>query len=125
MQFFLYFISILWLAFGFLLLITPELMHKFYINKFTKVRNFKLWCLIPIMLGVLFILSARSLWIKTFAYAMAMVTLFKGLYLMVLKDERIKEIMDWWLNVPTQCLRIWGLFLISLASILLSLIKYH
>ena len=123
MKFFLYIVSILWLAFGFGMLVLPEIMKKVYMAKFAKIKNIKPWGILALAIGLLFILSAKHLWVETFGYAMALIAIFKGLYTLVLKKDKIKEMMEWWWKAPAEFLRIWGLFLISLAFVLLSLIK--
>ncbi|MBM3252089.1 MAG: hypothetical protein FJZ11_04845 [Candidatus Omnitrophica bacterium] len=122
MQYFLYFIVILWSAVGLGLMLLPTAMLKLY-AAFGKIKNIKPLCILPLTFGVLFFLSMKNLVAETFGYAMGLIAIFKGLYLLVIKQEKIKEILDWWINAPVALLRIWGAFLLALALVLLSLIK--
>jgi hypothetical protein len=122
MQYFLYFMVCLWSVFGLGLMLFPTAMLKFY-AAFGRIKNIKLLCILPLAFSVLFFLSMKNPKIETFAYVMGLIAAFKGLYLLVIKQEEIKEILDWWMKAPVAFLRIWGAFLIALALVLLSLIK--
>lgn len=122
MQYFLYVMVAIWSVFGLGLMIAPKFTLKLYKNIGLK-RNLKPWFLLALMVGALFFFSMQNLKINTFGYAMGLLAVFKGLYLLAIKKEKVREIFEWWLNAPVEIFRIWGMLLVCLALVLLSLIK--
>ncbi|MFH1655979.1 MAG: hypothetical protein ABH954_05165 [Candidatus Omnitrophota bacterium] len=122
MQYFLYSVALLWAVFGMGLMLLPERVCKFY-ERFGKIKNMKPFSAISIAFGLLFFLSMDDLRVGSFGYAMGLMAIFKGFYLLIIKEKQVKEIMDWWLKGPVPMLRMWGMFLMALALILVSIIK--
>ena len=122
MQYFLYFVAVLWALVGIGLMLVPERVCKLY-EKLTKVKNIKTLSVIPILFGLLFFLSMADLKVESFGYVMGLLVIFKGFYLLIIKEKQVKEIMDWWLKGPAPAFRLWGMLLITLSLVLLSLIK--
>ena len=123
MLYFLYLVAFLWLVMSFSLLAIPELMRKMYLRKIGNIKQVKLLSVIPLSVGALFFLSTSHLLVETFGYAMGMLALFKGLTLLFVRKERITQIMNWWVEAPSECLRMFGLSLFALTLVLLSLIR--
>lgn len=122
MLYFLYLIAFLWLVAGLSLLVLPELVRKMYLRKVAKIATIKLIGIIPLSVGILFLLSTSNLLVDAFGYAMGIVALFKGLSIILVKKERMSQIINWWVEAPSECLRMSGVLLLALALTLLSLI---
>jgi uncharacterized protein YjeT (DUF2065 family) len=123
MLYFLYLIAFLWLVVGISLLVLPELVRKMYLRKVAKIGSLKLVGIIPLSVGVLFFLSTNYLLVDAFGYAMGLMALFKGLSILLVKKDRMAQIMTWWVEAPSEVLRMSGVLLLALALTLLSLIR--
>jgi len=122
MQYFLYSVALLWVVFGIGLMLLPERVRKLY-ERFGKIKNTKSLGAIPIAFGLLFFLSMDDLRVESIGYALGLMAIFKGFYLLIIKEKQVKEVMDWWIKSPVPVFRMWGMFLMALAIILLSVIK--
>lgn len=123
MLYFLYLIAFLWLVVGISLLVLPELVRKMYLRKVAKIGSLKLVGIIPLSVGVLFFLSTNYLLVDAFGYAMGLMALFKGLTILLVKKDRMVQLMNWWVEAPSEVLRMSGVLLLALALTLLSLIR--
>ncbi|HOX54136.1 MAG: hypothetical protein PHI86_00300 [Candidatus Omnitrophica bacterium] len=122
MLYFLYLIAFLWLVVGLSLLVLPELVRKAYLRKVAKVAVIKIIAIVPMSVGILFFLSTNNLLVDGFGYAMGLVALFKGLTFLLVKKERMTQVINWWVEAPSEVLRMGGVLLLALALTLLSLI---
>lgn len=123
MLYFLYLVAFLWLVVGLSLLALPELVRKMYLRKVAKIGTLKLIGIIPLSVGILFFLSTNYLLVDAFGYAMGLVALFKGLSILLVKKDRMVQLMNWWVEAPSEVLRMSGVLLMALALTLLSLIR--
>ena len=109
MAWFLYIISILWIVVGLGLALkgekTKEIMKRIYGERIPKPV-----CIVPIVIGALFIFSlgaVRPSW-KWFPLLMGLLAICKGAIFLFSDEEETKAVLSWWYETPPAALRLWG-----------------
>jgi len=116
MALFLYLICLVWLVAGICMLASPPLMRRLQ-EKILKVKNFKALAAIPLTIGILFLLSADSVFYPTLVQVIGLIAIMKGLTLLSVKQEKVTEMMKWWHSAPELCVRMWGFFVLCFAAL--------
>ena len=114
MTWFLYLISILWIAVGSLLVL--------YTNNTVKI--FKILLLedspkylgvLPLTLGVLLTISAKWSGAFYFILILGLLGIIKGILLFIMPPQKTRSLIKWWFNNTSENThRLWGLILIVL-----------
>lgn len=117
MAIFLYLICLLWFVAGIGMLVLPEKIQKLY-ERIAKIKNFAVFAVVPIVLGILFFLSSGSVFFPTLVQVLGVLAILKGLVTLVVKREKVIEVLQWWLTAPVLVIRFWGIFILALAVIL-------
>ena len=116
MAWFLYIICFIWLVAGLALFLRGDKTQEIIKRLFGGTNN-RAFSFIPIVIGVLFILSRGSVkgsW-EWFPSLMGILAIVKGLvFLFVDEDESIK-VIDWWCSAPPIVARLWGGMILILA----------
>lgn len=115
---FLYLVSILWIILGVLLVFATDLVREKLFNKFFKKIDIKKMSVIPIIIGVLLFLSAFANTNRLFVIIIGLLAVIKGI-VGIVATEKMQKMMDWWLNANNNILRIWGVVIIILGTIVL------
>jgi len=115
---FLYVLSILWIVAGTLLVFAPEVLRKQVFAKIKKLPMKKIG-IIPIVIGILIILSAQFNRHTFFVIILGILGIAKGI-LAVAATEKSMQLMDKWLHAKMNTYRIMGVVTIILGSIVLT-----
>ena len=120
MKWFLYFMSIYLVAVGVALVLYSELIRKF-LQKLDNAMNIKLLFPLPLILGVLFILSKDLMLHPWFAIVLGAVVVAKGAFLLLTPAHYVAATINWWTNEAQDITyRFWGLIVLVVGITLLS-----
>jgi len=109
--------GIIWIAFGTLMIFAPEAMKKNVLSKLKKAP-FKKLSVIALAFGVLFLLSASYCRYRLFIMALGILSLIKGISLIVF-TEKMKKLTDRIINSSNNSFRALGVLYIVLGAIVL------
>ena len=123
MVWFLYGASIFFVVIG-----AGVILYTDWIREWTKRalghKNIHILGLIPLIFGVLMVISAA--WSEVFwlVLILGLIALAKGLYLLFAKREQVRLLAAWLMDKPSdQVLRLGGLIMVVLGTTLLSWIR--
>ncbi len=107
MKLFLVLMGIFWVVLGTLSVFATDLVRKKF---FSKIKNmdFKKWSFLPIVIGILFLMSAPVSRIPLFITVLGILALIKGFYFLLVPQKKIKKVMDWWFEAKNNLYKIWG-----------------
>ena len=118
MRWFLLLMGIFWATMGMSLIIITD-KTKAFLNKLIEGKNMKKLSIMPFTIGGLLLLSARSSKTALFISILGLLGIAKGLFFAFGPAEKVKAMMDWWLNVPGDTCRTWGVFALALGIVVL------
>ena len=118
MKLFLVLIGSFWVILGSLSVFATDLVRKKFFNKL-KDMNFKKWSFLPIVIGILFLMAAPVSRIRLFITVLGILGLLKGFYFLLVPQEKIKKVMDWWFNAKNNFYKIWGVVILILGVFVL------
>ncbi len=91
-----------------LFIFVPSYFKKFFERYLDK--GWMLWAVVfRLVIGVLFVLSSKDTRYPHFIFWLGIVTLLSGITLPIIGQERIKKIINWWLDKPTIVQILWAL----------------
>ena len=115
---FLFVISVFWIIIGTLLIFVPDLVKTKFCEKFIAKANLKKLSLLPIIVGVLLILSSSQNNYTVFVTLLGLLGIVKGVMFLV-AEEKMTKMMDWWMKSNNTIARIWGVVTITIGAIVL------
>ncbi len=118
MKLFLVLIGIFWVVLGTLSVFATDLVRKKFFNKL-KNMDFKKWSILPIVIGILFLMAAPVSSARLFITVLGILAFLKGFYFLLVPQKKIKKVMDWWFNAKDNLLRIWGALALILGVLVL------
>jgi uncharacterized protein YjeT (DUF2065 family) len=117
----LYIISVLWIAFGVFLVLYTETTRK-TMKKIYGVKNPQWLALPAFVIGISLIISAfyfREMF--RLVLVLGLLAVIKGLFFIITRPVYIKKFLDWWYEKASErTLRIFGMAIFFLGTILLS-----
>ena len=116
---FLYAISIVWIILGALLVVAPGPMKDKFFSKLLKNVNLKKISVIPIIIGILLLLSAPYNMYAPLVTILGILAIIKGI-LTIVATEMMERITDWWLQASNNVCRIWGIAIIIIGAIVIT-----
>ncbi|MCK4389049.1 MAG: hypothetical protein KAV83_02270 [Desulfobacterales bacterium] len=108
MIWFLFAIGVFWIMLGTLMLFATRVMRQKYYDKF-RTKDPRKLSPVPIIAGVLLLLSASSSSWVTFIVVLGLLSLSKGLFLLFGPREWLKKISDWWFQATDKTHKAWGI----------------
>lgn len=78
--------------------------------------------LIPLIFGVLFIISANATHAAWFVLAIGIISCLKGAMVILVPQKQIKAMLDWWLSAPDIVYKCWAVFALILGIALFYII---
>ena len=119
-----YFISILWIVLGTLLILHTDRTRGF-LEKLLFNRDVRIPAVLVFFLGLLLLLGAfyyrEMFW---FAFVLGILAVAKGIYLFFGPLHRIKALMRWWFrNAADDTVRLFGLISFFLGTTLFSYLR--
>ena len=118
MIWFLFVIALFYVMFGTLTLFATGHAREQYISKF-KIGDPRKWSPLPLVAGILFLLAASSSSQPTFIIVLGLLSLVKGLVFMFAPQDKVKKMIDWWLEGSDQKFKIWAGVAIALGIAIL------
>ena len=108
------------IAVGVTLVLYSGLVRTF-LQKIDTAMNIKLLSPLPLVLGVLFILSKDLILHPWFAVVLGVVVIVKGMFLLLTPAHYIDAIINWWVTEAQDITyRFWGLIVLVIGITLLS-----
>ena len=117
----LFIVSVLWIAAGTVMIIYTQGTRAFWIRMLDRY-NHRWLAVVPTSFGIILVVSGfyypAMFWL---AFVLGVLALAKGFFLIFGPSRQVKTLFDWWLNkVGEGTLRLYGLFIFILGSVLLS-----
>ena len=119
MKWFLVGIGVFWIMAGTLMLFATQVAREHYLNKL-RTKDSRRWSPLPIILGVLLLLSASSSSQVTFIVILGLLSLAKGLLLLFVPRERLLKMTDWWFEASDRTYKALGAMIIVLGIAVLA-----
>ena len=117
MRYLVYLISSLLSLGGLALVVSPDVMRRFYLGM-TRKLNFKLASLCSLAIGLILLFAAGGLRFPLFARALGLMSIIKGVVMLSAKKKTLNEMMEWWSRGPAIVYRMWGVCALLLGFIL-------
>lgn len=111
-------IAFLILVMGGLFLINPDTMKK-YVSFWGKGSRMRVGAVISLIFGVIFLTSASQCRVNVVITIMGLISLIKGIFLIVSGPEKIKAMINKWQNKPQGTVRLLALVEIGIGILLL------
>ncbi|MCK4728386.1 MAG: hypothetical protein KAT27_05645 [Desulfobacterales bacterium] len=122
MTWFLFGIAIVWIMFGTLMLFATQVVRE---NCYNKLKSWdpRMLSPMPIIGGVLLLLSASSSSQVTFIVILGLLSLLKGIVFLFAPRQKVRRLTDWWLGGSNRTHKAWGVLVIALGvSVLATLV---
>ena len=116
----LYFVAILWIVIGtFLIVYTERTMEV--LKKLLFIERVRLLAILPIIFGIILIVGAFAYKIFWLSLILGLLSLIKGVYLVIGPLPQIKALINWWCNTASAgIIRLCGLIIFALGMVLIS-----
>jgi hypothetical protein len=116
----LYALAFFWIAAGAIFILYTEESRRFLKNSMGRVKP-KFLAPIPMVFGLLLILSARASGFFWFIVILGLLAIGKGVYLLVAPHGQIEALLNWWSgSAQDRTYRLWGLIIVLLGMVVLS-----
>jgi uncharacterized protein YjeT (DUF2065 family) len=120
MIWFLYGLALFWIAVGSLFILYTEESRRFLGSFMGKVQ-LRFLAFIPIVVGVLLIVSAKASGAFWFIVILGLLAIGKGVYFLLAPSAQTKSFLTWWLDsAQERTYRLWGLIIVVLGMAILS-----
>lgn len=120
MIWFLYGLALFWIAVGSLFILYTEESRRVLGNFMGKV-SLRTLAFMPIVVGVLLIVSAHASGAFWFIFILGLLAVGKGVYFLLAPSAQAKSFIAWWLDSPQdRTYRLWGLIIVVLGMAILS-----
>lgn len=110
---FLYIFGLLWLISSGLMIFSPEILRKICRVSF-KIPIW-IWGIISIGIAFLFWYAAPTSLSPCLVKAMALISIWKGLFLLLAPASDCQKTIDWSLSLSKTAYRVWGILLLPIA----------
>lgn len=123
MIWFLFIIALVYIMFGTLLLFATGVARERYVSKL-NIRDPRKWSPLPLAAGVFFLLAASSSSQSTFIVVLGLLALLKGLLFLFGPQEKVKSMIEWWINGSDKTYKIGAVVVIGLGiAILVTIVQ--
>jgi uncharacterized protein YjeT (DUF2065 family) len=118
MVWFLFFIALVYVMFGTLALFATRFTRDQYISRL-KIDDPRKWSPLPLVAGILFLLSASASSQVTFIVVLGLLALLKGLVFLFGPREKVKRMIEWWLQGSDKAYRVYAVVAMGLGVVIL------
>jgi len=120
MKWFLYAISLIWIAAGCCsILYTSETRNV--MNRMIKEVDRKLISIVPLIAGILFLFAASASSVPWFIRLIGLMGILKGVFVLVAPSNLYDQVNNWYLkSLSDQAHRLWGIIALILGTAILS-----
>jgi len=123
MIWFLFVIALVYIMFGTLLLFATGFTRDQYVSKL-KIDDPRKWSPLPLVGGLLFLLSASSSSQAIFIIVLGLLALLKGLIFLFGPQEKVKSMIEWWIKGSDKTYKVGAVFVIALGiAILVTIVQ--
>jgi uncharacterized protein YjeT (DUF2065 family) len=123
MIWFLFVIGLFWVIAGTLMIFSTGLMKEYYAHN-VKVWDHRVFSPLALVAGVLFFLAAPSSSQPMFITVLGLLSLAKGCFLLIGPYEKVRRMMNWFLDASDQVYRIWGASALALGiAVLITIVR--
>ena len=123
MKWFLYFMIIYFIVVGIILILYTDWLRK-HLQKMLKSVNFRWLSPLPLIFGVLFILSRDLISHPWFIIAIGILAIGKGIYFLLSPKKQFDTLLNWWINKAQDITyRFWGLIIFILGTAIFTWIR--
>ena len=120
MKWFLYAISLFYIAYGCCSILYTDETKKLVKSLFSNIDQ-KILATLPFIFGILFILSASSTSMPWFLRFIGLMAVIEGLVFFIIPKDLYDQFMDWYLkSLSDQIFRLFGIIGIILGTAILS-----
>jgi len=114
MKWYLYFISLSWVAMGSALIIYPDRSREKLHSLYSKI-NPKHMAILPFLIGLLMLISASAARTRWLVITLGILSCLKGIYFFLAPARHIQSIIQWWFfQASAQSRTLWVLIFYSL-----------
>lgn len=117
MKIFLWIISAMWVVVGTAAIIAPAGLKKFYGR---LVKPSKWLSVLALISGLLFLWAAPASSLGWFIRLLGVLALIKGAFLLLCPVSMLKATLNWWMGLPFKVYRVYGIFILLLAWVVIS-----
>jgi len=103
---------------GVIFLLNPKAL-KSYAGFWKQGKRLYVGAVINILFAIIFLSSASQCRISGVMLVMGIMSLIKGIYLLILGPEKMKAKLDWWIQKPPGAARIMALVVIAMGALLI------
>ena len=120
MKWFLYAISLIWIAAGCCsILYTSETRNV--MNRMIKEVDRKLISIVPLIAGILFLFAASASSVPWFIRLIGLMGILKGVFVLVAPSNLYDQVNNWYLkSLSDQAHRLWGIIALILGTSVMS-----
>ena len=120
MIWFLYGLALFWIAMGTLFILYTEQTRRVLRNFMGEMR-LRYMAFIPMVVGILLIISARASGAFWFIFILGLLAVGKGVYFLLAPQSQTKALLAWWFeSAQDRTYRFWGLIMVLLGMVVLS-----
>lgn len=112
------FLGIFMVGFGVAYFITPGIIKK-YMAFWQKQKRLYLGAALAVLMGMLLLVAAAQCRWRGFIIAFGILSLAKGIWLLIIKQEKAASIMDWWVKRSVKFLRAHAAFAVIIGILLI------
>lgn len=118
MKLFLLVAGVFWVIMGTLMVFTTGFVKDKFFSKFKKM-DLKKWSVMPIVVGVLFLVTASASRARVFIVALGVLSLAKGFYMLLGPKEKVKKHLHLALGLSDNAYKVWGVVILILGVLVL------
>ncbi|MBL7081134.1 MAG: hypothetical protein ISS44_01000 [Candidatus Omnitrophica bacterium] len=111
-------LGIIIVVFGVIYLLKPSIM-KSYISFWKRGKRLYIGGILSLLIGVILLLAASQCRMSWFVAAFGILGLSKGIVLLVLREEKMRTMINWWAERPIAFLRVHALFALVVGALLI------
>lgn len=118
MRWFLVVVGVFWVIVGTLTVFSTDFIRKKFFSKF-KNMDYKKWAYLPVAMGILFLISVPASRARIYISILGILALIKGFYALLGPQDKIKKLINWWMNANNSMYKLWGVVIIILGVLVL------
>jgi hypothetical protein len=123
MIWFLFFIGVVWIMFGTLMIFALPVYREKFIARL-KTLDYRTFGPVALAAGVLFFLASSHSKQPTFIIVLGLLSLVKGLALLFGPRDKMQKIVDWSFDASDQFCKAWGVFALGLGiAVLVTIVR--
>ncbi|MCK5306551.1 MAG: hypothetical protein KAJ66_05395 [Candidatus Omnitrophica bacterium] len=118
MNWFIIFFGLYAMFVGVMLILFPAVFKK-KMTKLLSLKNYKALGVVTAIIGLLFLLASSGAKMSLFIVLIGILSLLKGFFFIFAAHDKIKFLINWWLSLPTDSCRIWGIMAFTMGLLLI------